>query len=69
MAISNDLKHELTKDFHTFREACEKFYNKEMSVGDFKGISGNFGSYAEKRRRNRHASLTSSRRSHSTVSI
>lgn len=48
MAISNDLKHELTKDFHTFREACEKFYNKEMSVGDFKGISGNFGSYAER---------------------
>lgn len=48
MAISNELKHTLTKDFDVFREASEKFYKKELSVGEYKGISGNFGSYAER---------------------
>lgn len=31
-----------------FREASEKFYSGQMSVKDFKGYSGKFGSYAQK---------------------
>lgn len=31
-----------------FREMTEKFYTKEVSVKDYKGFSGGFGSYAQK---------------------
>ena len=31
-----------------FREMTEKFYAKEVSVKEYKGFSGGYGSYAQK---------------------
>lgn len=39
---------EFREDIKSFREMTEKFYNKELSVKDYKGFSGGFGSYAQK---------------------
>lgn len=36
------------KDLVRFREATEKFYAKEITVNEYKGISGAFGSYAQR---------------------
>lgn len=36
------------KDYAVFDEATAKFYQKEMDAKTYKGISGNFGSYAQK---------------------
>lgn len=46
MAISKELKEELIVDYPIFIENTKKFYNKEISVQDYKGLSGPFGSYA-----------------------
>ena len=39
---------EFKEDLKEFREMTEKFYAKEVSVKDYKGFSGGFGSYAQK---------------------
>jgi ferredoxin-nitrite reductase len=36
------------RDIMKFREMTDKFYNKEISVKEYKGFSGGFGSYAQK---------------------
>lgn len=36
------------EDLEEFREATKKFYNKELTVNEYKGISGGFGSYAQR---------------------
>ncbi|MFV0464620.1 MAG: nitrite/sulfite reductase [Lachnospiraceae bacterium] len=36
------------KDLVEFREVTEKFYRGEVSVGDYKGFSGGFGTYAQR---------------------
>lgn len=36
------------EDLKEFREATMKFYNKELSINEYKGISGAFGSYAQR---------------------
>ena len=36
------------KDLTAFREMTEKFYNKEITVAEYKGFSGGFGSYAQR---------------------
>ena len=46
--ISEALKEELISDLPVFRENAEKFFRGEISVKDYKGLSGPFGSYAEK---------------------
>ena len=38
----------LKNDIKAFREEAHKFYNKELSVGDFKKISGGMGVYAQR---------------------
>lgn len=38
----------LKSEIEGFRELGHKFYNKEVSVGDFKGVSGGMGVYAER---------------------
>lgn len=35
-------------DIKKFRDMTDKFYNKEISVKEYKGFSGGFGSYAQK---------------------
>ena len=35
-------------DMDRFKEATQKFYNKELSAKDYKGISGAYGSYAQR---------------------
>lgn len=44
----------LKNEIKTFREEGHKFFNKELSVGDFKKISGGMGVYGTKRRREVH---------------
>ena len=39
---------EFRKDLAEFREMTDKFYAKEISVKEYKGFSGGFGSYAQK---------------------
>ena len=39
---------EFKEDLKDFREMTEKFYAKEVSVKDYKGFSGGFGSYAQR---------------------
>lgn len=48
MAISAELKEQLIEDYPTFIENTRKFYNKEITVQAYKGLSGPFGSYAER---------------------
>ena len=40
----------LKNEIKTFREEGHKFFNKELSVGDFKKISGGMGVYTKRRR-------------------
>lgn len=46
--MNQDLIKEFKADLKDFREMTEKFYEKEVSVKDYKGFSGGFGSYAQK---------------------
>ena len=39
---------EFREDLKEFREMTEKFYNKEITVAQYKGFSGGFGSYAQR---------------------
>ncbi len=39
---------EFRDDIAQFREMTEKFYANEVSVKEYKGFSGGFGSYAQK---------------------
>ena len=39
---------EFRKELAEFREMTDKFYAKEISVKEYKGFSGGFGSYAQK---------------------
>ena len=41
-------KSRLTDNFQKFNDATDRFYAKELSVKDYKGISGGMGSYAQK---------------------
>lgn len=42
------LMKEFRRDLAEFREMTERFYAKEVSVKEYKGFSGGFGSYAQK---------------------
>ncbi len=42
------LLQEFKEDLAEFREMTKKFYAKEVSAKDYKGVSGSFGSYAQK---------------------
>ncbi|WP_273419485.1 nitrite/sulfite reductase [Veillonella caviae] len=46
--ITEELKNKLIVDYPVFEELTTKFYNKELSVAEYKGKSGAFGSYAER---------------------
>lgn len=46
--MNQNLMKEFKADLKDFREMTEKFYAKEVSVKDYKGFSGGFGSYAQK---------------------
>lgn len=43
-----ELMKEFREDLAEFRDMTEKFYAKEVSMKDYKGFSGGFGSYAQK---------------------
>lgn len=46
--MENKYLEKFRKDLTAFREMTEKFYNKEISVAEYKGFSGGFGSYAQR---------------------
>lgn len=46
--MNQELMKEFKEDLKEFRAMTEKFYAKEVSVKDYKGFSGGFGSYAQK---------------------
>lgn len=46
--MSRDYLTEFLPDLEEFREKTMKFHNKEMTVPQYKGFSGGFGSYAER---------------------
>lgn len=46
--MDQSLMTEFKEDLKDFREMTEKFYAKEVSVKDYKGFSGGFGSYAQR---------------------
>ena len=39
---------EFRKDLERFREMTSKFYRGEVTVPEYKGFSGGFGSYAKR---------------------
>ena len=43
-----ELLREFKEDMMEFREMTDKFYAKEVSMKEYKGFSGGFGSYAQK---------------------
>ena len=43
-----DYAKEFLPDIEEFHEVTRKFYNKEISVAEYKGFSGGFGSYAQR---------------------
>ncbi len=44
----NELMKEFREDLADFRDMTDKFYAKEVSVAEYKGFSGGFGSYAQR---------------------
>lgn len=46
--MGKDFYQEFVNDLGEFREKTTKFYNGEISVPDYKGFSGGFGSYAQR---------------------
>lgn len=46
--MSKDYLSEFLPDLEEFKEKTMKFHNKEMTVPEYKGFSGGFGSYAER---------------------
>ena len=46
--MTNNYTEEFRKDLKKFNEMTEKFYNKEITVPEYKGFSGGFGSYAQR---------------------
>lgn len=46
--MNQSLMTKFKEDLKDFREMTEKFYAKEVSVKDYKGFSGGFGSYAQR---------------------
>ena len=46
--MNQSLMTEIKEDLKDFREMTEKFYAKEVSIKDYKGFSGGFGSYAQR---------------------
>lgn len=46
--MDKELKDELRGEIQAFYEQTKRFINKELSVKDFKGYSGGFGSYAQR---------------------
>ncbi|PQL20219.1 ferredoxin [Veillonella denticariosi JCM 15641] len=46
--ITQEVKERLIADYPKFEDMTRKFYKKEMSIVDYKGQSGAFGSYAER---------------------
>lgn len=46
--MEKELLQELKDEIQLFKEQTEKFVNKELSVKEFKGFSGGFGSYAQR---------------------
>lgn len=48
MQISKETIDALQSKFPEFEEACHSFFKGELPPAKYKGISGRFGSYAEK---------------------
>lgn len=46
--MSRDYLTEFLPDLEEFKEKTMKFHNKEMTVPEYKGFSGGFGSYAQR---------------------
>lgn len=46
--MNQSLMTEFKEDLKDFREMTEKFYAKEVSIKDYKGFSGGFGSYTQR---------------------
>lgn len=46
--MRNNYTEEFRNDLKKFNEMTEKFYNKEITVPEYKGFSGGFGSYAQR---------------------
>ena len=53
---------ELKKQIEEFREKTEQFSKGEISVKDYKGYSGRFGSYAQKGAKSGDAASENGRR-------
>lgn len=46
--MAKDYLTEFLPDLEEFKEKTIKFHNKEMTVPQYKGFSGGYGSYAER---------------------
>ena len=46
--IPHTIKEELYNQFPVFEEACQQFAAGKLTAGQFKGVSGKFGCYAER---------------------
>lgn len=46
--MNETLQKELLDELSTFREKTQQFVNKEISMKDYKGFSGGYGSYAQR---------------------
>ena len=44
----NDRKAEIRSSIQDFAKICEKYYNGELSIPEYKSISGKFGTYSER---------------------
>lgn len=48
MYMAKDFLEEFIPDLEEFKEKTMKFHNKEITVAEYKGFSGGFGSYAQR---------------------
>ena len=48
MGMNSEEKALFKKDLTKFYEITRKFYRRELSVAEYKGLSGIFGSYAQR---------------------
>jgi len=46
--MAKDFLEEFIPDLEEFKEKTMAFHNKEITVAEYKGFSGGFGSYAQR---------------------
>ena len=48
LTFACDEKKDMRTEIQEFADVCKKYYNGELSISEYKSISGGFGTYSER---------------------